>query len=195
MKIVILLVGILVISSPANATMYKCTDVDGSITFKDKPCESQAQEVLKEKSYTRPGTPASNSFDSSSSTLTPLEPIKRMSDGKKVSNSSPLARVYMKFLVSLKRCNRTEMSRYVSRKMVEGMKTTSDTEFRNGCRVLVDLLPKDFDDATELIEGDKGKIQWMSVESTTDSSGMTTKFTSEHTEKFVKEDGSWKYGD
>jgi hypothetical protein len=56
------------------------------------------------------------------------------------------------------------------------------------------FLPRDFKDATEAIEGDKGKIQWLSVETTTDSSGTTT-MKSEQTEDFVREDGVWKYGD
>lgn len=72
------------------------------------------------------------------------------------------------------------------------MSTASKSELWKGCLALRMLLPSNFDDATEVINGDKGTIQWLTVESTTDASGTRT-MKSEQTGDFVKEDGVWKF--
>lgn len=195
MKIAILLAGLLSVSLPVSAAMYKCTDTDGSITFKDKPCDGQAQELLKKKTFSKPRPEPANLKPiktKSSETSSRFEPIKPLPGGKKVTSSSPLGRTYMKFLHALNHCDRDRMMQYSSGSMAEGMKTANNLEFKTGCRLLQDFMPSNLDDATEVIEGNSGKIQWLSVKSNTDSSGLTEKFTSEHTEEFVKEGGVWK---
>ena len=100
----------------------------------------------------------------------------------------------MGFLNAVKRCDSNEMMNHVSSKMAQEMKLSKGKEFKAGCRALEMFLPEDFTDATEVIEGDKGKIQWLSIETTTDSSGTQT-MKSEQTAEFVKENGVWKYRD
>jgi len=51
--------------------------------------------------------------------------------------------------------------------------------------------PPDFKDATEVIEGNKGTIQWLTVESRKDGKETTT-MRSEQSLKFVKENGEWQ---
>ncbi len=177
--------------SGASAAMYKCTDADGNVSFSDKACPEERQEVLKERTTSRPPeTKPALEGDA----FPTIERIKPLAGGKKVTSSSPLAKTYTKFLNAVKRCDRKEMMKHVSSKMAQGMSSATDKEFKNGCRGLEMFLPRDFKDATEAIEGDRGKIQWLSVETTTDSSGTTT-MKSEQTEDFVREDGVWKYGD
>ncbi len=177
--------------SGASAAMYKCTDADGNVSFSDKACPEERQEVLKERTTSRPPeTKPALEGDA----FPTIERIKPLAGGKKVTSSSPLAKAYTKFLNAVKRCDRKEMMKRVSSKMAQGMSSATDKEFKNGCRGLEMFLHRDFKDATEAIEGDKGKIQWLSVETTTDSSGTTT-MKSEQTEDFVREDGVWKYGD
>jgi hypothetical protein len=129
-----------------------------------------------------------------SSAFGKIERIKPLPGGKKVPSSSPLAKVYMKFLSAVKRCNRKEMMKHVSSKSALEMSSATNKELRNGCRGFKMLLPRDFKDATEVIEGDSGKIQWLSVKTTTDGSTTET-MKSEQTLSFVRENGVWKFGD
>jgi hypothetical protein len=186
----------LALSPSANAAMYKCTDAAGNVTFSDKACPAQQQEVLKgRKTSKSPETdPAEPKSDSEKNPFPTLERIKALAGGKKVTGSSPLAKAYMGFLHAVKRCDRKEMMKNVSAKMAQELSAATDTEFKQGCRALAMLLPGDFKDATEVIDGDRGKIQWLSVQTTTDSAGTQT-MRSEQTEDFVRENGVWKLGD
>lgn len=49
-KLSLIFAGLLAASLPVSAAMYKCTDAEGNIAFMDKPCQTQKQEVLKQKS-------------------------------------------------------------------------------------------------------------------------------------------------
>ena len=189
-------VAFLVMVLSANAAMYKCTDTDGNVSFSDRACPEERQEVLEERTTSIPSRsgPIESEPTSKGEVLTSIERIKPLAGGKKVTSSSPLARVFTKFRNAVERCDRDEMMKHVSSKMAREMDSASDKEFKAGCLGLAIFLPKDFKDATEVIEGDKGKIQWLSVETSTDSSGTMT-MKSEQTEDFVKEDGVWKFGD
>jgi hypothetical protein len=200
MKYVIWFVGFpvafLAMTLSANAAMYKCTDADGNVSFSDKACPEERQEILKERTTSRP--PETNPAESKSAlegdAFPTIERIESLAGGKKVTSSSPLAKAYTRFLNAVKRCDRKEMMKHVSSKMAQGMSSATDKEFKDGCRGLEMFLPRDFKNATEVIEGDRGKIQWLSVKTTTDSSGTMT-MKSEQTEDFVRENGVWKYGD
>lgn len=47
-------VGLLTVSLPVSAAMYKCTDTAGNVAFMDKPCKEQKQEILKERTASKP---------------------------------------------------------------------------------------------------------------------------------------------
>jgi len=188
------LVVLLTISPSASAAMYKCTDAEGNVSFSDKACPSDRQEVLKKRTTSNQpddGSVESNP-DSEGSGFPKIERIKPLAGGKKVTSSSPLAKAYMGFLNAVKRCDSNEMMEHVSSKMAQEMKLSEGKEFKAGCRALQMFLPEDFTDATEVIEGDRGKIQWLSIETTTGSSGTQT-MKSEQTADFIRENGVWKY--
>ena len=200
MKYIIWRIGFLVVfltvSLSANAAMYKCTDAKGNVSFSDKACPTQKQEVLKKR--TTSNSPETDSGESlqpaEGGAFGKIERIKPLPGGKKVTSSSPLAKVYMKFLSAVRRCNRKEMMKHTSSKTAQGMSSATNQELKNGCRGFKMLLPKNFKDATEVIEGDRGKIQWLSVKTTTDGSTTET-MKSEQTHGFVRENGVWKFGD
>jgi len=200
MKYIIWLIGFLVVfltvSLSTNAAMYKCTDANGDVSFSDKACPTQQQEVLKKRTPSiSPETDSGESLPpTEGSAFGKIERIKPLPGGKKVTSSSPLAKVYMKFLGAVKRCNRKEMMKHASSTTVQGISSATNEEFKNGCRGFKMLLPRDFKDATEVIEGDKGKIQWLSVKTKTDGSTTET-MKSEQTLGFVRENGVWKFGD
>jgi hypothetical protein len=195
MKYFICAFGLLFIFQSADAAMFKCTDADGNISFSDKPCPEQKQEQIKERIYSSPPVDSSDSLPGSDADeFFTISPIEAQAGGKKVTNSSPLAKAYMGFRNAIKRCDRDTMMKFVSRKMAENIGFTSNLEFKEACKLLDMLLHTDFKDATEVINGDKGTIQWLTIETSTDSSGTST-MKSERSENFVKEDGVWKYGD
>ena len=199
MKYIIWRIGFLVVfltvSLSANAAMYKCTDAKGNVSFSDKACPTQKQEVLKKRTTSNSPQfdPAETKPDLESNAFPEIERIKPLAGGKKVTSSSPLGKAYMKFLNAVKRCNRKEMMKHVSSKMAQEMSSATNKEFKDGCRAIKMFLPGDLKDATEVIEGDKGKIQWLSVKTITDASGTQT-MKSEQIGDFVRENGVWKYG-
>jgi hypothetical protein len=61
MKSVLCFIALLAVSLPVHATLYECTAADGSVAFRDRPCQAQKQEILKEITYSHPkpsSTPA-----------------------------------------------------------------------------------------------------------------------------------------
>lgn len=180
----------------ANATMYKCTDVSGNVSFSDTPCPTEKQEILKKRSHSTPSdTKTTETMPEVNNDIFPqLEPIRPLAGGKKVTSSSPLGKAYMKFINALKRCDLDTMMKIVSNKMAKAMSSATGNECKDGCKLLRMLMPQDLKHATEVIDGNNGKIQWLTVKSTTDASGTRT-MKSEQTEEFIKEDGVWKYGE
>ncbi len=53
MRYTLAFVGLLTVSLPVSAAMYKCTDTEGNVTFMDKPCQEQKQEILKERTASK----------------------------------------------------------------------------------------------------------------------------------------------
>ena len=189
MKAILFGTTLVLLSSPVTAAVYKCTDANGVVSFSDRPCGGQQQEVMRDRSYRVTEELDLPAQDDPQFQIDPIEPL---AGGKKVSRSSPLARVYLQFVSAVKRCDRDEMAKHVASAWATDILQADDREFNQGCRVLRELMPADFEDATEVIDGDSGTIQWLSVESSTDATGTSTmKF--ETTGHFVKEDGEWKF--
>lgn len=182
-------VSALLLASPATAAIYKCTDANGQVSFSDKPCEGEMHEVVPERTYRRSQEPTQ--FLQAAPAVQ-LQSIERLQGGERVTGSSPLAQVYMSFIGALRTCNREEMAKFVPAAWAKDLLEIDDAELSQGCVLLGALLPRDFNDATQVIDGDRGPIQWMSVESTTDSNGTAT-MTSEMTGHFIKENGVWKF--
>ena len=75
MKSVLCFIALLAASLPVHAALYKCTADDGSVAFRDRPCQAQKQEILQENTYSSPKphnavdrpyagtTPASNDME------------------------------------------------------------------------------------------------------------------------------------
>jgi hypothetical protein len=191
MKDIIVLIGILAIPMSANAAMFKCTDADGRVSFSDKPCPEQQQETLKERAVSKPPETSPETGDAAT---TETEPIETATGAQLVTNDSPLAVVYMNFLAALKKCDRGEMLKYGSVKIAKDLARMSDTDLKNQCAQLKNFMPNDFTGATEVIDGNKGSIQWRNEASSSDESGPST-MKSMYTVNFIQEDGAWKYGD
>jgi len=183
-------VVLLAVSFAADAAMYKCTDAHGKVTFSDKACQEQRQEVVKERAIPPSTEPKPRP---EGSTFPQIERIRPLAGGRKITRSSPLAQAYLRFADAVKRCDRNELLNSLSSRFTRaiGAAAESDAELREGCRGLALFLHDDFNEATEVIEGDTGKIQWLSVETTRDRSGTQTSRW-EHTEEFVRENGVWK---
>ena len=194
MKCIIWLVAFLFMPAAANAAMFKCTDAEGDVSFSDKPCPEQNQEVLKHTSATPSASTSATTPEPSSIAQPEITPIEALTGGKKVTGASPLAKAYTAFRAAARQCDRDEMMRHVSSKMAEGLSAATNREFKDGCKALKLFLHSDFKDATEVIDGNRGTIQWLTVETTTDDSG-TMSMKSEQSERFVKENGVWKYGE
>jgi hypothetical protein len=206
MKKFICLAGFMIMSAPAAAAMYKCTDAEGNVGFSDKPCPGQKQEALEERSApvsasspdaadaAVPDSDAAETqpaAETGAGVLPDIEPIRALVGGTRVTGASPLGKVYASYLGALRQCNRNEMMKHVSSGMAAEMSASPEPEFREGCRLLLMLLPQDFTDATEVIRGDRGTIQWLSIETKDAGSGTSTmKF--EQSQDFVMENGAWK---
>jgi len=210
MRSVLCLIALLAASLPVHAALFKCTADDGSVAFRDTPCRDQNQEILKDSSYASPqpstktgggdssldrpstaATPASNDMEG----LFTLERIKALEGGKKSSASSPLGKAYMRFLRAMQRCDRASVIKVVSRKTQQKLNAAFDedaAQARKECKMLSTLLPGNLNDATEVIDGNRGKIQWLTVATNTDGSTTST-MKSETTQDFVKEDGVWRF--
>ena len=52
--LIIIVSALLIFSSPAFAALYKCTNEEGKIEYKDKPCSNGNQEQLQQKSTGSP---------------------------------------------------------------------------------------------------------------------------------------------
>lgn len=191
MKDILVLIGILAIPMSVNAAMFKCTDADGKVTFSDKPCPEQQQETLKELAVPKPPEASPETGDAATTETGPAEPA---ASAQPVTDDSPLAVVYKNFLAALKKCDRGEMLKYGSVKIVKDLARMSDTEIKNQCEQLQNFLPNDFTGATEVIDGDKGSIQWRNEAISAGESGSST-MKSLYTANFTQEDGAWKYGE
>ena len=199
MRNVILLLGILAVPIAVNAAMFKCTDANGRVSFSDQPCPDQQQETLKENTVSKPGaTTAESEGDAGpaegEASATEQAPGTAGAEKQEVTNDSPLAIAYMNFLKAMKQCDRGEMLKYGSGKIVTDLAQTSDADLQKQCELLQNLMPADFTGATQSIEGDKGTIEWRSESISTDEQGPTT-LKSLYTVNFSRENGAWKYGD
>ncbi|MCZ6712099.1 MAG: hypothetical protein O7B25_17170, partial [Gammaproteobacteria bacterium] len=95
------------------------------------------------------------------------------------------------FLSTLRSCDRASVTKVVSRKMKQSLNAAYDkdaTQAREECRMLAMFLPGDLKDASEVIDGNRGTIQWLTVK--TDANGTMK---SETTQDFVNEDGVWPF--
>ena len=197
MKDILVLIGILAIPMSVNAAMFKCTDADGKVGFSDKPCPEQQQEVLKEPAVSKPAETNPETGDATATddaATTETEPVETATGAQFVTDDSPLAIVYRNFLAALKKCDRGEMLKYGSVKIAKDLARMTDTDLKNQCAQLQNFMPKDFTGATEVIDGNKGTIQWGNKASSIDESGPST-MKSIYTVNFTQEDGAWKYGE
>ena len=203
MKSVLCFIALLAASQPVHAALYKCTADDGSVAFRDRPCRAQKQEILKENTYSSPkphnavDRPYAAAALNDMEDFFTIEPIKALQGGGKSSAGSPLGNAYLGFLRTLNRCDRAGVTKVVSRKMQQSLNAAYDedaAQAKQECKMLAMLLPGNLNDATEVIDGNRGKIQWLTVETSTDGSGTTT-MKSETTQDFVKEGGIWRFGD
>jgi hypothetical protein len=191
MKRAIVAAGIMLTSLSAHAAMYKCTEADGNVSFSDKHCPGEKQEALREPAAPSP-PPDADDTEPDAGIFTGPDAITPLAGGRKVTSSSPLAWVYTSYLGALKRCDRDEAMKYVSSRMAAEMAAASESGYsKEECLLLLKLLPKDFENATEVIEGDRGTIHWLTVETTTDGA-MTSSMKLEQPEEFVREGGVWK---
>ena len=204
MKYVLVLIGILAIPMSVNAAMFKCTDADGKVTFSDKPCPEQQQETLKELAVPKPPEADPETGDAATTedagpetgdtATAETEAAEPASGPQLVADDSPLAAVYKNFLAALKKCDRGEMLKYGSVKIAKDLARMSDTDIKNQCEQLQTFLPTDFTGATEVINGDKGSIEWRNEAGSTGESGSSA-VKSLYTANFTRENGAWKYGD
>jgi len=178
--------------------MFKCTDTDGKVGFSDKPCPEQQQEILKEPAVSKPPEASPETGDAAATddaATTETEPAETAATGAQfVTDDSPLAAVYRNFLAALKKCDRGEMLKYGSVKIAKDLARMTDTDLKNQCAQLQNFMPNDFTGATEVIDGNKGTIQWGNEASSTGESGPST-MKSMYTVNFTQEDGAWKYGE
>jgi hypothetical protein len=104
-----------------------------------------------------------------------------------------LGKAYLAFLRTLKSCDRASVTNVVSRKMRQSLNAAYDkdaAQAREECRMLAMFLPGNLKDASEVINGSRGTIQWLTVK--TDANGTMK---SETTQDFVNEGGVWRFGD
>jgi hypothetical protein len=181
----------------ANAAMYRCTDAAGKTSFSDKPCPTGNQELLKERHYSPPKKepPANSTLQKSGAPG--IAPIKPLAGGRKVSRSSPLAKAYRSVLGVFERCDRAELKEFTSKNKKENTQpfdidSVSESDLIEHCEQFGMIFPQpDFKDATEVIDGNHGSIQWLTVENREDGNDATT-MRAEQTLKFVKQNGEWQ---
>ena len=184
MKNFIVILLFLILPLSVSAKMYKCTDANGNVSFTDKPCQNQKQEILEKSSTPKP---SESKPETENNDFQESKRFKPMPDGTKVTSSSPLGKVYMKFISALNRCDFNEMIKYSSGETIKHMSPSGDAQSKDICKELQKILAQDLKGATEVIDGDKGKIQWLFV-----SSGANTKVRSVQNENFIRENGAWK---
>ena len=185
----------LTIAGGAHAAMYRCTDAAGNTSFSDKPCPTMEQKVMKERRYPAPKKKSPGDVSLPEISGSGIEPIKPLPGGRKVRRNSPLAKAYRNAVALMKRCDRSELQAFAKNPEKESPATDldslSESELKEQCVQFGMIFPRaDFKDATEVINGDKGTIQWLTVE-TTREGGETSTMRSEQTVNFIKKGGVW----
>ncbi|MFQ5471117.1 MAG: hypothetical protein ACE5EH_12610 [Gammaproteobacteria bacterium] len=169
--------------------MHRCWQV----IFTDNYCPEGAQIVEKDKKVLKSVKSVTKKPDWFKEMLPHVERVKPLPGGQKVTSSSLLANAYRTYYRAISRCDRKKLTELELNKIADSADSVtrlSNAELRNVCKFAKETLPApEFENATEVINGNKGRIQWITVKK-----NQKGTLELEDNVYFRKENGIWKGG-